>query len=45
MNLTLYKAKHIAASKGYELLKRKSDALKVFLVKHIYLLHNLKCIC
>ena len=39
MNLTLYKGKLIAASKGYDLLKRKSDALKVRfrdIMKQIY---------
>lgn len=39
MNLTTYKGKHIAASKGYDLLKRKSDALKVRfrdIMKQIY---------
>lgn len=29
MNLTTYKAKRVAAKKGYDLLKRKADALKV----------------
>ena len=29
MALQLYKAKKVGAKKGYELLKRKSDALKV----------------
>jgi vacuolar-type H+-ATPase subunit D/Vma8 len=29
MNLTTYKAKLLAAKKGYDLLKRKADALKV----------------
>jgi V-type H+-transporting ATPase subunit D len=29
MNLTTYKAKKLAAKKGYDLLKRKADALKV----------------
>jgi hypothetical protein len=29
MNLTLFKAKQIAAQKGYDLLKSKADALKV----------------
>jgi V-type H+-transporting ATPase subunit D len=29
MNLTLYKGKCVGAKKGYELLKKKSDALKV----------------
>lgn len=39
MNLTLYKGKQVAATKGYELLKRKSDALKVRfreIMKNIY---------
>jgi vacuolar-type H+-ATPase subunit D/Vma8 len=30
MALTLYKGKLVGAKKGYELLKKKSDALKVF---------------
>lgn len=35
MNLTTYKAKRLAAKKGYDLLKRKADALKViFLLNH-----------
>ena len=29
MNLTLYKQKAVAAKKGFDLLKKKSDALKV----------------
>ena len=29
MTLTIYKAKLVGAKKGYELLKKKSDALKV----------------
>ena len=29
MNLTVYKAKGSGASRGYDLLKRKSDALKI----------------
>jgi vacuolar-type H+-ATPase subunit D/Vma8 len=29
MNLTTYKGKLLAAKKGYDLLKRKADALKV----------------
>jgi len=37
MNLTAYKAKHLAASKGFDLLKRKSDALKVLQMLHICL--------
>jgi hypothetical protein len=30
MNLTTFKAKKVAAKKGFDLLKRKADALKVF---------------
>ena len=33
MALTLYKGKLVGAKKGYELLKKKSDALKVCNVK------------
>lgn len=29
MNLQMYKQKQVAAKKGYDLLKQKSDALKV----------------
>ena len=29
MTLTTYKAKHVGAKKGFELLKKKADALKV----------------
>lgn len=29
MNLTMFKQKQVAAKKGYDLLKKKSDALKV----------------
>ncbi|CAM9165270.1 unnamed protein product, partial [Chrysoparadoxa australica] len=39
MTLTLYKAKLVGAKKGYELLKKKSDALKVrfrLIAKQIY---------
>ena len=39
MNLTTYKAKKLAAKKGYDLLKRKADALKVRfrdIMKQIY---------
>lgn len=28
MNLTMFKQKQVAAKKGYDLLKKKSDALK-----------------
>jgi vacuolar-type H+-ATPase subunit D/Vma8 len=39
MNLTTYKAKKLAAKKGYDLLKRKADALKVLFSRyHHYLL-------
>jgi hypothetical protein len=30
MNLGVYKGKQVAAKKGYDLLKSKADALKVF---------------
>ncbi|KDO25977.1 hypothetical protein SPRG_08630 [Saprolegnia parasitica CBS 223.65] len=29
MNLTVYKAKRVAAKKGFDLLKKKADALKM----------------
>jgi hypothetical protein len=29
MNLTLFKGKQVGAKKGYDLLKKKADALKV----------------
>jgi len=29
MNLTVFKGKKVAAKKGYDLLKKKADALKV----------------
>ena len=29
MNLGVFKGKHVAAKKGYDLLKSKADALKV----------------
>ncbi len=43
MNLALYKQKTIAAKKGFELLKKKCDALKAkFRVVMIGLLENKK---
>jgi hypothetical protein len=40
MNLTTYKQKQEAAKKGYDLLKKKADALKVFVLvelDHIFI--------
>jgi V-type H+-transporting ATPase subunit D len=43
MNLTMFKAKHGAAKKGYELLKKKSDALKVRFREICKNIHATKC--
>lgn len=42
MNLTTYKSKLLAAKKGYDLLKRKADALKVRFRDIMKAIHSLK---